>query len=105
MISLAGTPAAEADYGSVIDQQITFTEFTRLQQVAVDIVDDDFTENSEMFGATLSNIVVLVDGVEQTLAASEASRIIVEPDTASVEILDNDGQFYSKLMVNLYSYV
>ena len=105
MISLAGTPAAEADYGSVVDQQITFTEFTRLQQVVVDIIDDDFTENSEMFGATLSNVVVLVDGVEQSLAASEASRIIVEPDTASVEILDNDGQFYNKLMVNLYSYV
>lgn len=88
---LAGTPAAEADYVSVIDQQITFTEFTKVQQVAVDIFDDDFTENSEMFGATLSNLVVLVDGVEQTLAASEASRITVQPDTANVEILDNDG--------------
>ena len=88
-----GTPAVEADYGSVIDQRITFTEFTRFEQVTVDIVDNDFTENSEIFGTTLSNIVVLVDGVERTLAASEASRIIVEPDTASVEILDNDGQF------------
>lgn len=55
------------------------------------VVNDDLTEGSETFGAGLSNPVVLVNGVVQTLAASEASRILVQPDTASVEITDNDG--------------
>jgi hypothetical protein len=59
--------------------------------VAVDIFNDDLTENSEMFGAALSDTVVLVDGLERTLDASEASRVIVQPDTASVEITDDDG--------------
>ena len=55
------------------------------------IFNDDLTEDNETFVASLSNPVVLVNGVVQTLAASEASRIVVQPDTASVEITDNDG--------------
>lgn len=55
------------------------------------IFNDALTEDNEMFGASLSSPVVLVDGVVQTLAASEANRIIVQPDIASVEITDNDG--------------
>lgn len=55
------------------------------------IFNDDLTEDNETFVASLSNSVVLVNGVVQTLAASEASRIVVQPDTASVEITDNDG--------------
>lgn len=92
MISLIGTPAAEADYESLI-QHITpqFTQSTRDQLIPVTIFNDDLTEDNETFVASLSNPVVLVNGVVQTLAASEASRIVVQPDTASVEITDNDG--------------
>ena len=92
MISLIGTPAAEADYESLI-QHVTpqFTQSARDQQVPVAIVNDDLPEENETFSASLSNPVVLVNGVVQTLAASEASRIMVQPDTASVEITDNDG--------------
>lgn len=87
-----GTPSVEADYESVSQQVGLFTQSTRDQQVLVTIIDDTLTEDSEMFGASLSNPVVLVNGVAQTLAASEASRIIVQPETASVEITDNDGK-------------
>ena len=91
-IPLIGTPATEADYGSLTQQSIPeFSQSTRARQVPVTIINDDLTEDSEMFGAGLSNPVVLVGGVEQTLAASEASRIRIQPDTASVVITDNDG--------------
>lgn len=91
-ICLVGTPAAEADYQSLTQQSIPdFSESTRARVVPVAIFNDNLTEDSETFGAGLSNPVVLVNGVEQTLEASEASRIRLQPDMASVEIMDNDG--------------
>ena len=37
--------------------------------------------------------MVLVDGTERSLTPSESARILIRPASASVEILDNDGQY------------
>ena len=72
------TSSAPADYiapGVSITLQFTPAEST--QSVVVQIVDDDITELSETFLGLLSTI---------------DSAVYLDPSTANVEIVDNDGE-------------
>lgn len=90
--SLTGSPVAEADYLSIQQLLLELSQANVSQLVPVTIINDELTEGSEMFGASLSSLVVLVSGIERVLTTSEADRIVLEPSTASIEITDNDGQ-------------
>ena len=56
---------------------LEFSPSILVQQAVVTIIDDDVTENPEQFTCVLD---------------STDSAVILAPDTASVEILDNDGE-------------
>ena len=72
---------------------LEFSQSSRTQQVPVTIFEDNLTEDNETFVADLFDPLVLVGGVQRVLAVSEADRIRIQPDTAIVEITDNDGEF------------
>lgn len=91
-----GSPALEADFES-IQQRAVVISSSDAQSVVVSIIDDDFTENTETFSASLARSAVFLGGNELTLNAQELSRIIVRPDVATVEISDNDGTFAMKI--------
>ena len=77
-----------------MDQTISFTSANRRQDLTVQILSDDFTEFKETFTAVLSS-VFLVDtsgGAAIELTDQERARLIVSPDTATVNILDDDGK-------------
>ena len=96
----AGSPP-EADYVP-IQQTIQLSQPGSTQQVSVTIIDDSFMEGTETFEASLGSLMVLVDGMEHFLTPSESARIQIRPVSASVEILDNDGQYYYNNVCILY---
>ena len=70
------TSTAPADFISINPTSpIVFSPSDLVQQVLVTIIDDDIAENPELFAAVLSSI---------------DPAIILDPDTASVEIQNND---------------
>lgn len=86
----SGSPSSEADFVSV-QQMLQFSVIGE-ELVPVSIVDDSFTEFNETFVASLGDPIVLVGGTERLLTEQEAARVVIQPPTASVEILDNDGE-------------
>ena len=54
-----------------------------LQTVNVNIINDDFLEINEVFSASLA----LVN-------ADDAARVDLQPDSANITILDDDGEYY-----------
>ena len=74
------TSSAPPDFNSVISTSpitLQFSPSDLVQQARVTIIDDSITENSELFAGLLSSI---------------DSAVILAPDTASVEIQDNDRE-------------
>lgn len=96
-VLIAGSPSLEADYGS-LQQEVDFSQ-PGSQIVSVTIFDDSNTEYNETFSASLFNATVVTGGVERVLLPSEAARIVVQPDMASVEILDDDGNVHKTRVV------
>ena len=72
--------ADPADYGA-ISQVLTFSSSMILQLVNVSIVNDDLLEIDEVFTASLA----LVN-------AADAARVILQPNSAEVTILDEDSE-------------
>ena len=84
----------EADYDSVVDQSISFTSSNRDRDLTVQITPDNFTELSENFTAVLTSVFLsrTAGGVAIELTDQERVRLILNPDTATVNILDDDGK-------------
>ena len=77
-----------ADYGSLVNQQITFSPGDpAVQSIPVTINDDNIVENNERFTATLT---------------AENGVTIQTGGTATVTILDNDGGYFCLLNNSQY---
>ena len=76
-----------------MDQSIFFTSTNRIQDLPVGIINDNFTEANEAFSAVLSSVFLsrVAGGVAIDLSDQERARLVRDPDTAIVNILDNDG--------------
>lgn len=82
----------KADFQSILQRTLTFAESSRTQPVAITIINDVFPEINETFEVILRRGMVLVGGMERLLIDNEDSRIQIQPATATIEILDNDGK-------------
>ena len=84
----------EADYNSVVEQSISFTTADTVQNLSVQILPDDFTELNESFSTVLTSVFLArtAGGVSIDLSDQERARLIRNPDTANVDILDDDGK-------------
>ena len=84
---------SEADYTSVMEQSITFTTSDRYWNLTVQITPDIFTELNETFTTVLSSVLLthIAGGVAIELTDQERARLILNPDAATVNILDDDG--------------
>ena len=94
-IQFAGSGGAhDADYVSVVDQSLSFTSANRNQDLTVQITKDDFTEFNENFTAVLTSVFLshTAGGVAIELTDQERARLILNPDTATINILDDDGK-------------
>ena len=88
---------AEADYNPVKDQSISFTILNNNQSFNVQLRADGFIEMSETFFALLTSafLAEVAGGDAIDISDQESARLILNPDTANVTILDDDGnQFY-----------
>ena len=81
----------------MIDQSITFSSANRLQDLTIQILSDNFTEIYESFTVVLSSVFLAetAGGAAIELSDQERARLIVNPATATVIILDNDGMMVS----------
>ena len=77
-----------------MDQTISFTSANRIQDLTVQILSDNFTEFNENFTAVLSSVFLAdtAGGAAIELTDQERARLIVNPDVAIVNILDDDGK-------------
>ena len=78
---------------SVVEQSISFTSANRIQDLTVGIVNDSFTELNEAFSAVLTSVFLAraAGGAAIDLSDQERARLIRDPDTANVTILDDDS--------------
>ena len=68
-----------------------------MQDLTIEIVSDSFTELNETFSAELLSVFLATEagGSAIDLSDQERARLILDPDTADVIILDDDGmQFH-----------
>ena len=74
-------------------QQLPFTNADRMQDLTIGIVSDSFTELNETFSVELSSVFLATEagGPAIVLSDQESARLILDPDTADVTILDDDG--------------
>ena len=83
----------EADYTSIVAQQLSFTNIERNRDLTVQILQDEFTEFSETFSALLSSpfLANIAGGPAIHLSDQESARLVLNPDTADVTNLDDDS--------------
>ena len=64
-----------------------------MQDLTIQITSDNFTELNEIFFAELSSVFLANEagGPAINLSDQESARLILDPDTANVTILDDDG--------------
>ena len=86
----------EADYSQVVAQALSFTNSDRNQDLSIDIVSDSFIEYSETFSAVLDSVFLATQANGQPLDLSdqERARLILNPNTASVIIVDDDSMHF-----------
>ena len=67
-----------------------------MQDLTVQIQADDFTEFNETFTTVLSSVFLArtAGGAAIELTDQERGRLIINPDTATVNILDDDGKIH-----------
>jgi hypothetical protein len=77
-----------------VDQTISFTNADRIRDLTVQILSDGFTEFNETFTAILSSVFLAgtAGGAAIELTDQESARLIINPDIATVDILDDDGK-------------
>ena len=87
------TGGDEADYTSIVAQQLSFTNIERNRDLTVQIASDVFTEFSESFSALLSSAFLAntAGGPAIDLSDQENARLVLHPDSAVVTILDDDS--------------
>ena len=92
-IQFAGS-GGEADYVPVVDQSISFTSANSNRDLTVQITSDNFTEFNENFTAVLTSVFLArtAGGVAIKLTEQESTRLVRDLDTATVNILDDDGK-------------
>ena len=71
------TSTAPQDYNQAAPITLLFTPDDLVQQIVVTIISDEITENSEFFDGLLT----IID-----------RAVILAPDIASVEVIDDDGE-------------
>ena len=73
-----------------------------MQDLTVQILADDFTEFNETFTAVLSSVFLArtAGGAAIELTDQERGRLIINPDTATVNILDDDGKTHHTCFVH-----
>ena len=78
---------------SVVEQSISFTSANRIQELTIGIVNDSFTELNEAFLAELSSVFLAraAGGAAIDRSDQERARLIRDPDTANVNIMDDDS--------------
>ena len=94
LLQITGSDSGgETDYVSVVYQSISFTSADRNHDVTVQITSDNFTEFNENFTAVLTSVFLsrTTGGVAIELTDQERPRLVRDPDTATVNILDDDG--------------
>ena len=74
-------------------QQLPFTDTDRLQVLTVQIISDAFIELFETFSVELSSVLLATEagGRAIVLSDQESARLIQDPATTSVTILDDDS--------------
>ena len=78
IIIIASITIAELDYFGV-PVNLTFTEAS-IESIAVSIVDDDLVERTEV--------------IQLLLTTSTPGMILIDPNFALIEIIDNDGKAF-----------
>ncbi len=92
--------AAGADYTSLMRTLPPFSATTSSISFDVEILEDDLTELAEFFNTILTNVSVSNAGnVMQSLSAQELSRILLAPDRARVNIIDDDCKFNFSIII------
>ena len=84
----------EADYTSIVAQQLSFTNIERNRDLTVQIGSDAFTEFSETFSAILSSAFLAntAGGPAIDLSDQESAHLLLNPDIVDVTILDDDSR-------------
>ncbi len=92
--------AADADYTSLMRTLPPFNASTTSINFDVQILEDSLTELTEFFDTILTNVSVSNAGnVTQSLSAQELSRILLAPDRAGVNIIDDDCKFNFSIII------
>ena len=93
-ITLLTGSGDEADYTSIVAQQLSFTNIERNRDLTVQIASDVFTEFSETFSVLLSSAFLAntAGGPAIDLSDQESARLVLNPDSADVTILDDDSR-------------
>ncbi len=80
------------DYISVVNRSVFFTNANKIQNVTVRTLSDSLTEIYETFTAVLSSVFLAVTtgGATIGLTDQERARLIIDPDIATINILDDD---------------
>ena len=78
------TITSAIDFIAITGQQFTFTSAIQRVCVDIEILEDESVEDNETF------TVVLLD-----------FSVTINPNQATVQIVDNDGQFYLSMQCNL----
>jgi hypothetical protein len=77
-----------------VGQIIPFTSANTIRDLTVQILSDGFTELNETFTAILTSVFLAgtAGGAAIDLTDQESARLIINPDIATVDILDSDGK-------------
>ena len=77
-----------------MEQSISFTTADTMQNLSVQILPDDLTELNEGFSTMLTSVFLArtAGGVSIDLSDQERARLTRNPDTANIDILDDDGK-------------
>ena len=87
---------AGEDYEPTNSSSLLFDDNMRLEPFRVRILQDNLTERTESFTASLIRVVsISVDGVPANFTEMDTNRILFSPATARIDILDNDGKICS----------
>ena len=78
-MALSIPPTATIDYTAIANRQLVFDGTTTSFSIMVAIANDDNVEPEEFFNGLLSRV-------------SNATRLTVAPDVATVTITDDDGK-------------
>lgn len=88
------------DFASIMPSQVTFSAGNRVSSETISIISDNATEGSEKFAVTLESVTLILSGNGSALEISnqECTRLVLQPARANITIMDDDGDYYQRLM-------